>query len=62
LRVAGIIPTRDNLSHALFKVNTGLREKEVCVLKWDYEVKVPELTGKVVRPHGFEPHPGSKSQ
>jgi hypothetical protein len=28
---------------ALFKVNTGLREKEVCGLKWDYEVKVPEL-------------------
>ncbi|MGC1520220.1 MAG: tyrosine-type recombinase/integrase [Steroidobacteraceae bacterium] len=28
---------------ALFKVNTGLREQEVCGLKWDYEVKVPEL-------------------
>ena len=28
---------------ALFKVNTGLRELEVCGLKWDYEVKVPEL-------------------
>ena len=27
---------------ALFKVNTGLREKEVCGLRWDYEVKVPE--------------------
>jgi len=27
---------------ALFKVNTGLREQEVCGLKWDYEVKVPE--------------------
>jgi hypothetical protein len=28
---------------ALFKVNTGLREQEVCGLKWEYEVKVPEL-------------------
>lgn len=28
---------------ALFKVHTGLREQEVCRLKWQYEVKVPEL-------------------
>ena len=28
---------------ALFKVNTGCREQEVCGLKWEYEVKVPEL-------------------
>src|SRR6266404_2165051 len=28
---------------ALFKVNTGLREQEVFGLKWEYEVKVPEL-------------------
>jgi integrase len=28
---------------ALFKVNTGCREQEVCRLRWDYEVKVPEL-------------------
>jgi integrase len=28
---------------ALFKVNTGLRDKEVCYLKWDWEVAVPEL-------------------
>jgi len=28
---------------ALFKVNTGCREQEVCRLKWEYEVKVPEL-------------------
>jgi len=27
---------------ALFKVNTGTREQEVCGLKWSYEVKVPE--------------------
>jgi len=28
---------------ALFKVNTGLREQEVCHLKWDWEIEVPEL-------------------
>ena len=28
-------------------MNTGLREKEVCRLKWDYEVKVPELDTSV---------------
>ncbi|HUN26045.1 MAG TPA: tyrosine-type recombinase/integrase [Steroidobacteraceae bacterium] len=32
---------------ALFKVNTGLREQEVCGLKWDYEVRVPELETSV---------------
>lgn len=28
---------------ALFKVNTGTREQEVCQLCWDWEVKVPAL-------------------
>jgi len=28
---------------ALFKVNTGCREQEVCSLRWDWEVEVPEL-------------------
>jgi integrase len=28
---------------ALFKVNTGLREKEVTNLKWEWELEVPEL-------------------
>ena len=28
---------------ALFKVNTGLRGQEVVKLRWDWEVKVPEL-------------------
>jgi integrase len=28
---------------ALFKVNTGCREAEVCNLHWDWEVMVPEL-------------------
>jgi integrase len=32
---------------ALFKVNTGLREQEVCRLRWDWEVKVPELETSV---------------
>jgi integrase len=32
---------------ALFKVNTGLREQEVCRLKWEYEVKVTELETSV---------------
>jgi integrase len=28
---------------ALFKVNTGTREQELCGLKWSHEVKVPEF-------------------
>jgi integrase len=28
---------------ALFKVNTGCRAREVCRLRWDWEVEVPEL-------------------
>jgi hypothetical protein len=32
---------------ALFKVNTGTREQEVCGLRWSYEVKVPELDTSV---------------
>lgn len=28
---------------ALFKVNTGCREQEVCGLKWEWEVSIPEL-------------------
>jgi integrase len=32
---------------ALFKVNTGTREQEVCGLKWADEVKVPELDTSV---------------
>lgn len=28
---------------ALFKVNTGCREQEVCKLRWDWEIAVPEL-------------------
>jgi integrase len=32
---------------ALFKVNTGCREQEVCQLRWDWEVEVPELNTSV---------------
>ncbi len=28
---------------ALYKVNTGCREQEVCKLRWDYEIAVPDL-------------------
>ncbi len=31
----------------LYKVNTGCREQEVCQLRWDWEVKVPELNTAV---------------
>jgi len=32
---------------ALFKVNTGTRDKEVCLLRWEWEVRVPELDTSV---------------
>lgn len=32
---------------ALFKVNTGTREQEVCQLRWEWEVDVPELNTSV---------------
>lgn len=28
---------------ALFAVNTGCREQEVCQLRWEWEIKIPEL-------------------
>ena len=31
----------------LFKVNIGCREQEVCQLRWDWEVEVPELDTSV---------------
>lgn len=31
----------------LFKVNTGCREQEVCQLRWDWEVQVPELNSSL---------------
>lgn len=39
---------------ALFKVNTGTREQEVCHLRWDWEIQVPELGSSVfLIPAGF---------
>jgi len=32
---------------ALFKVNTGCREKEVCRLRWEWEYRVPEFNTTV---------------
>ncbi len=32
---------------ALFKSNTGTREDEVCGLRWEWEVPVPELETSV---------------
>ena len=32
---------------ALFKVNTGCRDQEVCNLLWEWEVPVPELSTSV---------------
>ena len=38
----------------LFKVNTGCREQEVCKLRWDWEISVPELgTSVFLIPHDF---------
>ncbi len=41
---------------ALFAVNTGCRDQEICSLRWEWEVKIPELDvsvfiipGKVVK-------------
>lgn len=32
---------------AIFKVNTGCREQEVCQLKWKWEIRIPELNTSV---------------
>ena len=44
-----------HLQHmAMFKVNTGCREQEVCKLRWDWEICVPELdTSVFLIPAGF---------
>jgi len=34
-------------SMAIFKVNTGCREQEVCGLRWDWEIEVPEIGSSV---------------
>ncbi len=33
---------------ALFAVNTGCRDQEVCQLQWDWEIKIPELPNLMV--------------
>ncbi|MFJ2427520.1 tyrosine-type recombinase/integrase [Pseudomonas sp. NPDC087804] len=39
---------------ALYKVNTGCREQEVCKLEWSWEIAVPELNTSVfLIPPGF---------
>lgn len=39
---------------AMFKVNTGCREQEVCKLQWNWEIAVPELGASVfLIPAGF---------
>ena len=38
----------DHLSRmCLFKVNTGCRDQEVCQLRWDWEIPVPEMGASV---------------
>jgi hypothetical protein len=45
---------------ALFKINTGLREQEVCNLRWDWEAEIPELdTAVFVIPAIFSEDGGS---
>jgi len=42
----GVLP--DHLRQAaLFCVNTGLRNTEVCNIMWDYEIEIPELRTSV---------------
>lgn len=48
------LPADPTRQMALFKVNTGCREQEVCKLRWDWEVRVPELkTSVFVIPSAF---------
>lgn len=41
------LPEDPNRQMARFKVNTGNREEEVCILRWEWEVAVPELNTSV---------------
>ncbi|MEO8646435.1 tyrosine-type recombinase/integrase [Pseudomonas sp.] len=42
------------LRMSLYKVNTGCREQEVCKLRWEWEIRVPELeTSVFLIPPGF---------
>ncbi|CAM3554903.1 putative integrase [Legionella longbeachae NSW150] len=35
-------------SMALFAVNTGCRDREICELRWDWEIQIPELPHIIV--------------
>jgi integrase len=41
------LPEDPNRQMAVFKVNTGTRDEEVCQLRWQWEVPVPELKTSV---------------
>jgi integrase len=43
----GELRSDPNAQMALLKVNTGLREQEVCNLQWDWEAEIPELNTTV---------------
>ncbi|PHV01635.1 integrase [Iodobacter sp. BJB302] len=46
---------------AMFKVNVGVREQEVCKLRWEWEVKIPELNTSVfVVPWNFGGRDGAR--
>ena len=48
------LPDHPNRAMALFKVNTGTREDEVCKLRRDWEIAVPELkTSVFIIPAGY---------
>jgi len=41
------LPEDPNRQMALFKVNTGNREEEICNLRWAWEIPMPELKTSV---------------
>lgn len=43
----GELRANPNGHMALFKVNTGTRDEEICALEWSWEVQVPELETSV---------------
>lgn len=44
---------KDLAAAVLFTVNTGLRDQEVCALRWDWEVNIPDLdTSVFILPEG----------
>ncbi|MBV6342317.1 tyrosine-type recombinase/integrase [Candidatus Magnetobacterium casense] len=45
-RLFGLLP-QHLIQMSLFAVNTGLRNLEVCGLRWDYEIKAPEIETSV---------------